>query len=112
MRAPSVLSRISAWSKSPQHPPPLPGLYSLAGKLFAEAFRSLALEARERQQVEPPAEPGIDHDAIEHRVAQQTVDRFAAMLRKEYWTLPELRRQHREYSATIKGAACATIKVG
>jgi hypothetical protein len=102
----SVLFRISAWSKSPQHPPPLPGLYSFAGKLFAEAFRSLALEARERQQVAPPAEPGIDHDAIEHRVAQQTVDRFAAMLRKEYWTLPELRRQHRE------AIAAATLDFG
>jgi hypothetical protein len=71
-----------------------------------QGLQELALEARERQQVAPPAEPGIDHDAIEHRVAQQTVDRFAAMLRKEYWTLPELRHQHRE------AIAAATLDFG
>jgi hypothetical protein len=74
-----------------------------------QGLQELALEARERQQIAPPAEPGIDHDAIERRVAQQTVDRFAEMLRKEpgkYWTSPELQRQHREAiaAATLEEA--------
>jgi hypothetical protein len=64
-----------------------------------QGLQELALEARERQQAAPLAEPGIDHDDIERRVAQQTVDRFAEMLRKEpgkYWSSPELQRQHRD----------------
>jgi hypothetical protein len=71
-----------------------------ADAYFRDAeLQERAFEARERQQAAPPAEPGIDHDAIERRVAQQTVDRFAEMLRKEpgrYWSSPELQRQHRD----------------
>jgi hypothetical protein len=64
-----------------------------------EALQEAALEARERQLSAPAPEPGIDHDAIERRVAQQTVDRFAEMLRKDpakYWASPDLQRQHYE----------------
>jgi hypothetical protein len=62
-----------------------------------QGLQELALEARERQLAAPPPEPGIDHDAIERRVAQQEVDRFAAMLRQpaeaaKYWASAELRR--------------------
>jgi hypothetical protein len=64
-----------------------------------QGLQELALEARERKLAAPPPEPGIDHGAIERRIAQQTVDRFAEMLRKEpakYWASPELQRQHRD----------------
>jgi hypothetical protein len=44
-------------------------------------LQDLALEARERQQAAPPPEPGIDHDAIERRIAHRDCDKFAAMLR-------------------------------
>jgi hypothetical protein len=73
-----------------------------------EALQEAALEARERQLSAPPPEPGIDHDAIERRVAQQTVDRFAEMLRKDpakYWASPELQRQHYEAIAAATGEA-------
>jgi hypothetical protein len=61
-----------------------------------EGLQERALEARERQLAAPPPEPGIDHEAIERRVAQQEVDRFAAMLRQpaeaaKYWASPECR---------------------
>jgi hypothetical protein len=54
------------------------------------------LEALERQETAPPAEPAIDHDAIERKVAQDDVDRFAALLREDpgkYWQSPELQQQ-------------------
>jgi hypothetical protein len=56
-----------------------------------QGLQELALEARERQQAAPPPEPGIDHDAIERRIAQH---RFAAMLRQpaeaaNYWASAE-----------------------
>ena len=93
----------------------------------AQAFMRLALLMEYDEDF--PAPLGMTHRIIDSKsfdvlwgaaalpsagdeTGEAAVDRFAAMLRKEYWTLPELRRQHREYSATIKGAACATIKVG
>jgi hypothetical protein len=54
-------------------------------------LQELALEARERQFSAPPPEPGVDHEAIERRVAQQEVDRFSEMLRKEPTTRRLLR---------------------
>jgi hypothetical protein len=56
-------------------------------------------EALERQEAAPTAEPPTDHMAIERRVSQQHVDRFATMLREEpekYWRSPELQQQHRD----------------
>jgi hypothetical protein len=41
------------------------------------------LEARERQQAAPPPEPGIDPYAIERRIAEGDVDKFARMMREE-----------------------------
>jgi hypothetical protein len=75
-----------------------------------EALQEAALEAREHQLAAPPPEPGIDHDAIERRVAQQEVDRFAAMLRQpaeaaKYWASAELQeRHHRAIAASIRGS--------
>jgi hypothetical protein len=57
------------------------------------------LEARERQQAAPPPEPGIDPYAIERRIAEGDVDKFARMMREEpgkYWGSPELQRQHHD----------------
>jgi hypothetical protein len=44
-------------------------------------LQELALEARERQQAAPPAEPAVDDATLERRIAQQDVARFAAMPR-------------------------------
>jgi hypothetical protein len=80
-------------------------------------LQELALEARERQLAAPPPEPGIDHDAIERRVAQQKVDRFAAMLRQpaeaaRYWASPELQDRHRRaIAASIQEAPAAAPSV-
>jgi hypothetical protein len=80
-------------------------------------LQELALEARERQQAAPPAEPGIDHEEIERRVAQQEVDRFAAMLRQpaeaaKYWASAELQeRHHRAIAASIREAPAAVPPV-
>src|SRR6202140_3066486 len=56
-------------------------------------------EAMEQQGTAPAAEPPIDRMAIERRISQQHVDRFATMLREEpekYWRSPELQQQHRD----------------
>ncbi len=73
-----------------------------------QELQELALEARERQLAAPPAEPAVDDYAIERRIAQQDVDRFAAMLRDpaeaaKYWASPDLQRRHHDaIAASIK----------
>jgi hypothetical protein len=66
------------------------------------------LEARERQQAAPPAEPAIEPYAIERRIAEGDVDKFARMMREEpgkYWGSPELQRQHHDaIAASIQEA--------
>jgi hypothetical protein len=57
------------------------------------------LEARERQQAAPAPEPSVDTYAIERRIAEGDVDKFARMMREEpgkYWSSPELQRQHHD----------------
>jgi hypothetical protein len=57
------------------------------------------LEARERQQAAPAPEPSVDTHAIERRIAEGDVDKFARMMREEpgkYWSSPELQRQHHD----------------
>jgi hypothetical protein len=80
-----------------------------------QALQEAALEARERQLAAPPPEPGIDHEAIERRVAQQEVDRFSEMLRKEpakYWASPELQDRHRRaIAASMQEAPAAAPPV-
>ena len=69
-----------------------------------QELQELTLEARERQLAAPPAEPAVDDYAIERRIAQQDVDRFAAMLRDpaeaaKYWASPDLQRRHHDATA-------------
>jgi hypothetical protein len=59
-----------------------------------EGLQELALEARERQQAAPQADPAVDDYAIERRLAERGVDKFAAMLRDpgsaaKYWASPD-----------------------
>jgi hypothetical protein len=66
-----------------------------------EALQEAQFEALERQQAAPQAEPSPDDDAIERKIAQQDVDRFAAMLRDpasaaKYWASAELQRRHHD----------------
>jgi hypothetical protein len=79
-----------------------------------ETLQELALEARERQAAAPAPEPGIDHDEIERRVAQQEVDRFAGMLRQpaeaaKYWASGELQERHRRAIAASTREAPAAV---
>jgi hypothetical protein len=66
------------------------------------------LEARERQEAAPAAAPAVDDYAIERRIGQQDVDKFARMMREEpgkYWGSPELQRQHHDaIAASIQEA--------
>jgi hypothetical protein len=62
-------------------------------------LQEAVLEARERQEAAPAAAPVVDDYAIERRIAEQDVDKFARMLREEpgkYWGSPELQRQHHD----------------
>src|SRR5882757_7058173 len=80
-----------------------------------QELQELALEARERQLAAPPAEPAVDHYAIERRIAQQDVDRFAAMLRDpasaaKYWSSPDLQRRHHDaIAASIQAEQRGTV---
>jgi hypothetical protein len=75
-------------------------------------LQEAVLEARERQEAAPapvldPLSPA-GSEQIERRIAQQDVDKFAEMLRKDpgkYWSSPELQRQrHDAIAASIQEA--------
>jgi hypothetical protein len=75
-------------------------------------LQEAVLEARERQQAAPPPAPdpfsAAASERLERQIAQQTVDKFAEMLRKEpgkYWSSPELQRQHHDAIAASIGEA-------
>jgi hypothetical protein len=74
-------------------------------------LQEAVLEARERQEAAPAAAPAVDDYAIERRIGQQDVDRFARMMREEpgkYWGSPELQRQHHDAIAASIQEAPAT----
>jgi hypothetical protein len=71
-------------------------------------LQEAVLEARERQEAAPAASPSVDTYAIERRIAEGDVDKFARMMREEpgkYWGSPELQRQHHDaIEASLKEA--------
>jgi hypothetical protein len=73
-------------------------------------LQEAALEARERQQAAPAPTPDpfspAASEQLERQIAQQTVDKFARMLREEpgkYWSSPDLQRQHHDAIAASIG---------
>jgi hypothetical protein len=79
-------------------------------------LQEAVLEARERQEAAPP--PAADPfspaagEQIERQIAQQTVDKFARMLREEpgkYWSSPDLQRQHHDAIAASIGETPAAV---
>ena len=46
-------------------------------------LQEAVLEARERQEAAPPAPAAVDDYAIERRIAERDVDKFARMLRED-----------------------------
>jgi hypothetical protein len=66
-------------------------------------LQEAVLEARERQVAAPPPAPDpfsvAASEQLDRQIAQQTVDKFARMVREEagkYWSSPDLQRQYRE----------------
>jgi hypothetical protein len=73
-------------------------------------LQEAAFEARERQVAAPPPAPDPSSPAaserLERQIAQQTVDKFARMVREEpgkYWSSPDLQRQYSEAIAASIG---------
>jgi hypothetical protein len=65
-------------------------------------------EALERQEAAPTAATVPNDDQIEHRIAQQDVDRFATMLRDE----PAKNRAHHARSERRHGNGMRPMKKG
>jgi hypothetical protein len=66
-----------------------------------EGLQEAQFEALERQQATAPAAPAVDDTAIERRIAERDVDKFARMLRDpasaaKYWASRDLQRQHHD----------------